>query len=118
QAPGVDVAKWDWKDEEKRICDAYVSAVAKFDIRREMPGNVVSRETPKTTDSVAVKGAGIGAENVVQFAQKDRAKPRKPEQAAHIALAKAVLGVLENRGYRLLFTETGPYAYEAGLWTL
>src|SRR6185436_48004 len=64
QAPGVDVAKWDWKDEEKRICDAYVSAVAKFDIRREMPGNVVSRETPKTTDSVAVKGAGIGAENV------------------------------------------------------
>jgi phage/plasmid-associated DNA primase len=121
-AKGVDFAKWDWPAEEKAIRGHCRSAVAKF----VMPGNApaitpdyaVSRETPKTTVSVSGKGTPIGAENVVQFERKQRKAAQNSAQAAHIALAKAVLGVLENRRYRLLFTETGPYAYEAGLWTL
>ena len=36
----------------------------------------------------------------------------------HIVLANTVLTVLEDRGYRLMFTERGAYVYETGLWTL
>jgi hypothetical protein len=125
-APGVDVAKWDLRAEEKKIGGAYDSAVAKFDITPTLTPNV-SRETPKTTASVAGNGtptgpaAPIGAEevgNVVPFSTGKKRKAAQTTQAAHIALANAVLTVLEGRGYRLMFTERGAYVYETGLWTL
>jgi hypothetical protein len=108
-APGVDVAKWDLRAEEKKIGGAYDSAVAKFD----MPA--VSRETPKTTASVAGKGTPIGEPVERKPAQKRKSANA---QAMHIVLARTVLEVLENDGYRLMFTERGAYVYEEGLWTL
>jgi hypothetical protein len=105
----VGTAGWDWKAEEKAIGGHYDSAVAKFDVRP------VSRETPKTSEGFVespVTVAGKGAE----VRSKKRKQPTA--QATHIVLARTVLEVLENDGYRLLFTETGPYAYETGLWTL
>src|SRR6185436_12677176 len=121
RAPGVDVAKWDWKAEEKAIGAAYDSAVAKFDIRPgNAPGNVVSRETPKTPDSVAVKGAGIGAENVVQFAQKDRAKQRKSVQKAELQaaflVADGLIETLRQDGQDIMLAEGGIWIYQEGFW--
>jgi P4 family phage/plasmid primase-like protien len=106
----VGTAGWDWNAEEKAIGAAYDSAVAKFDIPEIRPitsNAAVSHETPQSPVTVAVKGATIGA--------KKRKQPNA--QATHIVLARTVLEVLENDGYRLLFTERGSYVYEAGVWT-
>src|SRR6185436_18240482 len=120
QAPGVDVAKWDWKAEEKAIGGHYDSAVVKFGMPGNAPGNVVSRETPKSPDSVAVKGAGIGAENVVQFAQKDRAKQRKPTQKAELQaaflVADGLIETLRQDGQDIMLAEGDVWLYRDGFW--
>ena len=138
-AAGVAGKGWDWRAEERGIREACDSAIKKFDIpapdiRGTSAGDTrgpaglgvtltLSRETPDRTDETAGKGAPIGAadsasasDNVVQLVQKRPRKAAPKTNMAHIVLARAVMEVLGSNGYRLMFTETGPYAYEADFW--
>jgi P4 family phage/plasmid primase-like protien len=119
----VGTAGWDWNAEEKAIGAAYDSAVAKFDIPEIRPitsNAAVSHETPESPVTVTVKGAAIGAENVVQFAQKDRAKQRKPAQKAELQAAFLVTdGLIETMrrdGQDIMLAEGGIWIYQGGFW--
>ena len=125
-APGVDVAKWDWRAEEKRSA-GHTTARSPSS---ESPGNApaitpdyaVSRETPKTTASVAGKGAPIGAAKVGQCRTIfDRGKSGRPRrratqlQAAFL-VADGLIETLRRDGQDIMLAEGDVWLYRDGFW--
>jgi P4 family phage/plasmid primase-like protien len=121
-APGVDVAKWDLRAEEKKIGGAYDSAVAKFDITPTLTPNV-SRETPKTTATPTGPAAPIGAEevgNVVPFSTGKKRKAAAPKgdhqlQAAFL-VADGLIETLRRDGQDIMLAEGDVWLYRDGFW--
>jgi phage/plasmid-associated DNA primase len=145
-AQGVDVARWNWKHEEREIHGMCASAQAKYGVvgpkLEPMPPPPVQDDTadtvtepdkvsgpdaPKETgtdkpeSTAAVVDLGEARSRKASEKAAAAAKPKKlkaPAAALHIRLAQAVLHVMDGRGERLMFTADGDYRYTDNIWEL
>ncbi|MEY9235365.1 P4 family phage/plasmid primase-like protein [Bradyrhizobium japonicum] len=136
-AQGVDVARWNWKHEEKEIRGMCASARVKYGV----PEPVVEPVSPEPAQQDnadrnpdADRDGGAEPQKPAPVVDLGEARSRKasekaaaaakpkqlkaPAAALHIKLATAVLKVMEGRGQRLMFTPQGSYHYSDNLWQL
>jgi D5 N terminal like/RepB DNA-primase from phage plasmid len=124
--------RWNWRMEERSIrrdiakWRAKLAKEGKTPAPRQEPDR--SSKSPPRADNdngsaantEVASSAPAGNSNVVSLATA-RAKPKpelKADDATHIKIGSAVIGVIQKRGDDLIFMERASWFCDAGLWSM
>jgi putative DNA primase/helicase len=115
QAAGQPGNSWNWRAEEDRIRLACAGAIKKFPPALRPAPEPEPDPKPEPDSGPADNVADLGAARA-----KRKPAPPHPKRGKinHIDIGEIFLAGLEASGQALMFTKSGAYRYEAGLWRM
>lgn len=117
-AAGQFAARWNWRREERGIRKMCEDWLKKHPAPPAPPVETNQEEIVEEKKTGTTGGAEVHSLDAKRQEKAEKAKAAKPgAEPPHVALGKAVIGVLQQRGLRLLVTDGQLWRYSDGLWS-